>query len=149
MISFLIQCSMKILAHDSARGTESLGGEVGSELGLDSTRVTVRSRDSAPDDSDSATVDLPLGLVDVGDTLDNKSVIFSNGDAVTTGTVWYTTLFPRQHLSPYSISSALRLSLFSHLPYMIPNPSRSYPILSSQHHTVHSLKNRLPFPSSA
>lgn len=85
---------MKILAHDSARGTESLGGEVGSELGLDSTRVTVRSRDSAPDDSDSATVDLPLGLVDVGDTLDNKSVIFSNGDAVTTGTVWYTTLFP-------------------------------------------------------
>lgn len=29
----------------------------------------MRSRDSAPDDSDSATVDLPLGLVDVGDTL--------------------------------------------------------------------------------
>lgn len=29
----------------------------------------MRSRDSAPNDSDSATVDLPLGLVDVGDTL--------------------------------------------------------------------------------
>jgi len=30
----------------------------------------VRSRDSAPDDSDSASVDLSLGLVDVGDSLD-------------------------------------------------------------------------------
>jgi hypothetical protein len=30
----------------------------------------VRSRDSAPDDSDSASVDLTLGLVDVGDSLD-------------------------------------------------------------------------------
>lgn len=140
---------MKILTHDSARGTESLGGEVGSELGLDSTRVTVRSRDSAPDDSDSATVNLPLGLVDVGDTLDDKSVIFSNGDAVTTGTVWYAILLPRRHLSAYSISSALRPSLFSHLPYTIPTPYRPYHILSSQHHTVPSLKNRLPFPSSA
>ena len=30
----------------------------------------MRSRDSAPDDSDSASVDLSLGLVDVGDSLD-------------------------------------------------------------------------------
>lgn len=71
MIS-LIQCRLKMSTHDSARGTEGLGGEVGSELGLDSTRVTVRSRDSAPNDSDSATVDLPLGLVDVGDTLEGQ-----------------------------------------------------------------------------
>lgn len=77
-----------VATHDSARGTEGLGREVGSELGLDSTRVTVRSRDSAPDDSDSATVDLPLGLVDVGDTLDDKLVTLSIDDAVTTGTVW-------------------------------------------------------------
>jgi hypothetical protein len=34
----------------------------------------VRSRDSAPDDSDSASVDLTLGLVDVGDSLDVSAV---------------------------------------------------------------------------
>lgn len=46
-----------------------MGGEVGSELGLDDTRVTVRPRDSAPHDSDLGTVDFSLGLVDVGDSL--------------------------------------------------------------------------------
>lgn len=55
--------------YDSARSTESMGGEVVSELGLDDTRVTVRPRDSAPHDSDLGTVDFSLGLVDVGDSL--------------------------------------------------------------------------------
>lgn len=55
--------------YDSARSTEGMGGEVGSELGLDDTRVTVRPRDSAPHDSDLGTVDFSLGLVDVGDSL--------------------------------------------------------------------------------
>ena len=34
----------------------------------------MRSRDSAPDDSDSASVDLSLGLVDVGDSLNVSGV---------------------------------------------------------------------------
>lgn len=72
--------------HDSARSAESLCWEVGGELGLDSARLSVWSsdsavdvsmirqhvwckRDSPPDDSDSASVDLTLGLVDVGDSL--------------------------------------------------------------------------------
>jgi len=55
--------------YDSARGTEGLCGEVRGEFGLDNTGVSVRSRDSAPDDSDSTAVDLTLGLVDVGDSL--------------------------------------------------------------------------------
>lgn len=60
--------------YDSARSTESVGGEVGSELGLDDTRVTVRPRDSAPHDSDLGTVDFSLGLVDVGDSLEMKGM---------------------------------------------------------------------------
>lgn len=55
--------------HDAARSTEDLGGEVRGELGLDDARVAVRARDAAPDDADTRTVDLTLGLVDVGDAL--------------------------------------------------------------------------------
>lgn len=137
---------MKISTHDSARGTESLGGEVGSELGLDSTRVTVRSRDSAPDDSDSATVDLPLGLVDVGDTLDNKSVIFSNGDTVTMGTVWYTILFPPPNVSLLTPSP----QHYAHhcLSYALYNPKPipfiSHSVLATPHCAL--LEKPLTFP---
>jgi hypothetical protein len=47
----------------------------------------VRSRDSAPDDSDSASVDLTLGLVDVGDSLDVSvvQVIWVGGNLVCSG----------------------------------------------------------------
>ena len=73
--------------HDSARSTEHSGGKVDSELRLDDTRVSVWSRNSAgrgqrvasdmqarkgdspPDNSNPRSVDLPLGLVDVGDSL--------------------------------------------------------------------------------
>lgn len=39
----------------------------------------MRSRDSAPNDSDSASVDLTLGLVDVGDSLDVSVVLVECG----------------------------------------------------------------------
>jgi hypothetical protein len=55
--------------HDAARSTKDTGGEVARELGLDDARVAVRAGDTAPDDADAAAVDLPLGLVDVGDAL--------------------------------------------------------------------------------
>lgn len=55
--------------YDSARSTERVGGEVGSELGLDDTGVTVRPRDTSPHDSDLGAVDFSLGLVDVGNSL--------------------------------------------------------------------------------
>jgi hypothetical protein len=59
----------KAKTYDSARSTERVGGEVGSELGLDDTRVTVRPRDTSPHDSDLGAVDFSLGLVDVGNSL--------------------------------------------------------------------------------
>jgi len=54
----------------------------------------VRSRDSAPDDSDSASVDLTLGLVDVGDSLDVSvvPVMWVGGNLVWSGLVYV--LFP-------------------------------------------------------
>ena len=55
--------------HDSGAGTERVGGHVGRELGLDDTRVSVRPRDTSPHHSDLGTGNLPLGLVDVSDTL--------------------------------------------------------------------------------
>lgn len=55
--------------HDSARSAKDLGGKVGRKLGLGDTRLAVRTRDSAPDDADAGTVDLALGLVDIGDAL--------------------------------------------------------------------------------
>ena len=47
----------------------------------------MRSRDSAPDDSDSASVDLSLGLVDVGDSLDVSvvHVVLGRGSLVRSG----------------------------------------------------------------
>ena len=55
--------------HDSGAGTERVGGHVGRELGLDDTRVSVRPRDTSPHYADLGTGNLPLGLVDVSDTL--------------------------------------------------------------------------------
>lgn len=51
----------------------------------------MRSRDSAPDNSDSASVDLTLGLVDVGDSLDVSHVHVGfgcGGDLVWSGLVF-------------------------------------------------------------
>ena len=55
--------------HDSGAGTERVGGHVRRELGLDDTRVSVRPRDTSPHYADLGTGNLPLGLVDVSDTL--------------------------------------------------------------------------------
>ena len=49
-----------------------MSGHVGSELGLDDTRVTVRPRDTSPHYADLGSGDLPLGLVDVSDSLERS-----------------------------------------------------------------------------
>lgn len=55
--------------YDSGAGTERVGGHVGRELGLDDTRVSVRPRDTSPHHADLGAGNLPLGLVDVSDSL--------------------------------------------------------------------------------
>jgi hypothetical protein len=54
---------------DTSAGTERVSGHVGRELGLDDTRVTVRPRDTSPHYADLGSSDLPLGLVNVSDSL--------------------------------------------------------------------------------
>lgn len=51
-----------------------MSGHVGSEFGLDDTRVTVRPRDTSPHYADLGSGDLPLGLVDVSDSLGNSKI---------------------------------------------------------------------------
>jgi hypothetical protein len=65
----------------------------------------VRSRDSAPDDSDSASVDLTLGLVDVGDSLDVSVV----------QVMWVGSNLVGSGLCPFSIRVLMSLP--------IPNPT--------------------------
>jgi hypothetical protein len=77
----------------------------------------VRSRDSAPDDSDSAAVDLTLGLVDVGDSLVVSGIVGYQGGSEEvkglSGLVWSGLV--SFHASSCSSSPALELLLLARM----------------------------------
>lgn len=68
-ITILRILNLRRVEHNTDRGTEGLGRQVGGELGLDNTVGTVRVTDATPDSAVLGTVLLGLGLVDVDDTL--------------------------------------------------------------------------------
>ena len=55
--------------YNANTGTHGAGREVGAELSLDDTTVSVGASDFSPDDTDLGSIDFTLGTVHVGDTL--------------------------------------------------------------------------------
>ena len=73
----MLKClNVRWVQEDSNGSTESLGWQVVSELSSDDTRVTVRSNDFTPDDSDLGTSDFLGSSVDVSNTLTQVELSF-------------------------------------------------------------------------